>query len=167
MISTPTTSPSPWRPPSMAGTEVVTHDLFTNGIVYLDVAMNLHALPSELHALCGAVRAGAGQDGHADRGLRPVVAAHRQPDRRHLADDVHCAGARPRRDGRLADAARQVHAGPRPGAARHPARHLDDRQARRPRPLPADCAGGQGRAGERPDPVRARADQHAAAGPLQ
>lgn len=32
----------------LAGGRLLRHDLFTNGIVYLDVGMNLHALPAEL-----------------------------------------------------------------------------------------------------------------------
>ncbi|MGC9520450.1 MAG: insulinase family protein [Anaerolineae bacterium] len=33
---------------TMHGTRVLTHDLFTNGIIYLDVGFDLHALPKEL-----------------------------------------------------------------------------------------------------------------------
>jgi Zn-dependent M16 (insulinase) family peptidase len=44
----PDHKPLPLMTTEMADTEVITHDLFTNGIVYMDVAMNLHALPSEL-----------------------------------------------------------------------------------------------------------------------
>lgn len=35
------------------GVEVVTHDLFTNGIVYLDIGLNLHTLPAELLPFVG------------------------------------------------------------------------------------------------------------------
>lgn len=38
---------------ALNGAELLVHDLFTNGIVYLDVGLNLHTLPQELLPLVG------------------------------------------------------------------------------------------------------------------
>jgi Zn-dependent M16 (insulinase) family peptidase len=40
--------PIPTERAEAAGVELLYHDLFTNGIVYLDLGMNLHALPTDL-----------------------------------------------------------------------------------------------------------------------
>ncbi len=45
--------PIPFARETIHGAEVITHDLFTNGIVYLDMGLNLHTLPQELLPLVG------------------------------------------------------------------------------------------------------------------
>lgn len=44
----PAHKPIPLSAGELAGSRVLTHDLFTNGIVYLDLGFDLHALPAEL-----------------------------------------------------------------------------------------------------------------------
>jgi len=44
----PKHKPIPLAVESVAGARVITHDLFTNGIVYLDLGLDLRALPAEL-----------------------------------------------------------------------------------------------------------------------
>lgn len=44
----PAHKPIPLAEAELAGGRVLTHDLFTNGIVYLDLGFDLHALPAEL-----------------------------------------------------------------------------------------------------------------------
>ncbi|MCP4362161.1 MAG: peptidase M16 [Chloroflexi bacterium] len=45
--------PIPFEIFQLQGAEVLYHDLFTNGIVYLDVGLNLHTLPTELLPFVG------------------------------------------------------------------------------------------------------------------
>ena len=128
---------------------VLYHDLFTNGVVYLDLGFDLHRLPAELLpyvTLFGRalLETGAGDDdfvrlsqriGSATGGIRPQRWTSTIPGAATCAAWFHLRGkALPGQTGELSG---------------DPARHPDRRAARQPRPVPPTGAGGEGRARSR------------------
>ena len=74
--------------------QVLYHELFTNGVVYLDVGFDLHRSSGRPPSLCAAVRPRAAGDRRRQAGFRAPVAADRPRDRRHPAPGLDFDGAR-------------------------------------------------------------------------
>ena len=64
-------------------TPVLYHDLFTNGIVYLDLGFDLHALANRIIATDRDLRPRPARDGNRQGRLRQTLAADRKKHRRN------------------------------------------------------------------------------------
>ena len=104
----------------LAGVRLLTHDLFTNGILYLDLGFDLRSLPQRLlpyGELFGRLLLSMGTATQSFVNCRSASAG----DGRHLPHGP--PGHHPqRRRHHPPHPARQGHVGQEPGAAGHPAR---------------------------------------------
>ena len=128
----------------LAGGTLLYHDLFTNGILYMNLGFNLGAVPQELLPYVPFF-------GHALQEMgttsEDYVKFSQRIDRKTggVWNSTYLSEVRGQESpGGALLRLQQGDRCPGAGSARHPARHVADREARRPRSLPPDCAEEQG-----------------------
>ena len=153
----------PRQEDQIAGVPVLHHDLFTNGIAYLDVGCNLRVLPQELLPYIPLFGRALLEMGHQTHELRRTATADRQPNRR--PECPFAGGGAPRRwTGRNVSLfARQGHGRTGRRSDGDCARRAARGPPRRSRALLADGLRRAGQRGGRAGAGRAPSGIHAAA----
>ena len=136
------------------------HDLFTNGVVYLNVGFDLHGLPAELLPPVKLFGRALTQMGTEQEDFVKLTQRIKRKTGGVSALDLCLGGARPRgarsaANGGLLLPRRQVHRRADGRPACHHARRAADGQPGQPRALPPARAGGQSQQGIEPDSGRA------------
>jgi presequence protease len=126
-----------------AGATVLYHDLFTNGIVYLDLGFQSALSSPGVPAICRATGQAVDRHGHENKRLREGFATDRPENGRHWRHAVGNRAAPGHGARNVAHRARQINNRPCARPVEYSARDHPRCAARQSRALPPDCAGRQ------------------------